>query len=244
MTELPTSAPLALNRAVFERHYEKLGDKVSPDGVIGAAADAAAHGHLLATQVIERWRVIMADETKPYAGRLVSAKAATSRTCEAIARRVDQAIDTVTNEIARLDKEMNPAVPTDSAVFAMESEMRNLLRSSTFEKRGEIFAQAAKNGDPAPYRAAFAGHPSLSGMTAEEMSGRKAQYQRGAHPQSYARRERLQATLHDLKIASDSVVSFAEKLFRPQRSLRKQQQQPAKPPKIRRPHDRHLARRN
>jgi hypothetical protein len=59
----------------------------------------------------------------------------------------------------------------------------------------------------------LAGHPSLSGLSLDEQRARKKQYQRSRHPQTWARKERLEATLHDLKVAADATVDFAKQLF-------------------------------
>jgi hypothetical protein len=208
MSELPT-IPLALHSATFMRHMPKAGT----DPTVSAAAHAAAESRGLAEQALTAWRTILADETLPIAGRMVRAKRTAGRLIEAIGKKLDIATDVVAAEITKLDHAMMPVIP--SAVAA-DGEMRALLRSVTKEKRSEIFAQAAMAGaDDAPYRAAFAGHPSLSGMSSDELNARRVQFQRQRHPETSARKLRLEACQRDLKVAADGVVAFAAKLFAP-----------------------------
>jgi hypothetical protein len=211
--ELPT-VPLSLHHATFERHYQRApGVGVTPDDTIAAAMRAAAEGRKLATQALDAYEKILADESVPMAGRLVRAKKAAAPLIESVGRKLDAAIDTVQAELSKLDKDMLPIIPPGESHLTTDGELRTLLRTASYEKRSELFAQASRAGDDSPVRAMLAGHPSLSGLSSDEMRARKKQYQRSRHPQTWARKERLEAALHDLKVASDAVVDFAKKLF-------------------------------
>jgi hypothetical protein len=213
MTELPTP-PLALRAEVFTRHYERLpGGKVAPDNVIQAAADAASSGHEAAVKALATWRAVMSDQTLPEPARLVRAKKTAGSLIESIGRKLDAAIDKVQAELSKIDKEMMPTVPASQAHLTTDGELRALMRTTTYEKRSELFAEACKTGNDSPFRAMLAGHPSLSGLSSDEMKARTIQYQRARHPRSWARKERLGATLRDLKVACDAIVDFAKKLF-------------------------------
>lgn len=216
MTEIP-NIPLTLHPSVFERHHEKThGAGITADNAIGAAVQAAAEGRKLAGQALDAFTKIMADETLPLAGRLVRAKRAAGGLIEQAGKKLDAATEKVRAEIDKLNRETNaPPIAASPHALALDTEMRQVLRTSTPEQRGVLFKKAIDGADDSLWRAALNAPAALAGLDDAELQARREQYRKHRHPQAAGRLARLNACSRDLAIAGNALVEFASKLFAP-----------------------------
>jgi hypothetical protein len=214
MSSLPI-VPLVLSVATFQRHFNKTGAGVEPDSAVGAAVDAAAAGRFLAEQARDTYGKIIADEASgPLVVRQLKAKRIVGPLLEKVAKHLDAATEKVTAEINKLAASTGaPVLSGDPTKLAQASELRAVLRESTQEKRGELLNKALDAGDDSMWSAVLHGHHALTGMEKSEFEARRDVWRKRRHPQEHARIARLRACERDLRVAADSVVDFASKLF-------------------------------